>query len=306
MFLGKGREQTLELLERAKELELKAREVAEGVLIGIHRSRHRGTSIEFSEHKPYAPGDEIRLIDWKLYAKTDRYFIKQFEDETRIRAYLLLDASGSMAYPPEKKLLNKFEYGQILALALSWLLLRQGDEVGAGMISQGELLWVPARSGERHFLALCQLFAQNHPLGKTQLAKNLSELASRIPARSLLVLVSDFLEPQNQLEKSIKLLRHRGAELILFQILSPEELEFPFRGLSWFEGLEAEGRILIDPHQLRKTYLKRLNRLRESLERLGAELEIDYQSISTAQDPVQILTEYLLRRAQRRWRRSRR
>jgi len=106
MFLGKGREQTLELLERAKELELKAREVAEGVLIGIHRSRHRGTSIEFSEHKPYAPGDEIRLIDWKLYAKTDRYFIKQFEDETRIRAYLLLDASGSMAYPPEKKLLR--------------------------------------------------------------------------------------------------------------------------------------------------------------------------------------------------------
>ena len=306
MFSGKGKEQTLELLERAKELELKAREVAEGVLIGIHRSRHRGTSIEFSEHKPYAPGDEIRLIDWKLYAKTDRYFIKQFEDETRIRAYLLLDASGSMAYPPEKKLLNKFEYGQILALALSWLLLRQGDEVGAGMISQGELLWVPARSGERHFLALCQLFAQNHPLGKTQLAKNLSELASRIPARSLLVLVSDFLEPQNQLEKSIKLLRHRGAELILFQILSPEELEFPFRGLSWFEGLEAEGRILIDPHRLRKTYLKRLNRLRESLERLGAELEIDYQSISTAQDPVQILTEYLLRRAQRRWRRSRR
>jgi len=306
MFLGKGREQTLELLERAKELELKAREVAEGVLIGIHRSRHRGTSIEFSEHKPYAPGDEIRLIDWKLYAKTDRYFIKQFEDETRIRAYLLLDASGSMAYPPEKKLLNKFDYGQILALALSWLLLRQGDEVGAGVISQGELLWVPARSGERHFLALCQLFAQNHPLGKTQLAKNLSELASRIPARSLLVLVSDFLEPQNQLEKSIKLLRHRGAELILFQILSPEELEFPFRGLSWFEGLEAEGRILIDPHRLRKTYLKRLNRLRESLERLGAELEIDYQGISTAQDPVQILTEYLLRRAQRRWRRSRR
>jgi len=108
----------------------------------------------------------------------------------------------------------------------------------------------------------------------------------------LLVLVSDFLEPQNQLEKSIKLLRHRGAELILFQILSPEELEFPFRGLSWFEGLEAEGRILIDPRRLRKTYLKRLNRLRESL--------------STAQDPVQILTEYLLRRAQRRWRRSRR
>ena len=306
MFSGKGKEQTLELLERAKELELKAREVAEGVLIGIHRSRHRGTSIEFSEHKPYAPGDEIRLIDWKLYAKTDRYFIKQFEDETRIRAYLLLDASGSMAYPPEKKLLNKFEYGQILALALSWLLLRQGDEVGAGMISQGELLWVPARSGERHFLALCQLFAQNHPLGKTQLAKNLSELASRIPARSLLVLVSDFLEPQNQLEKSIKLLRHRGAELILFQILSPEELEFPFRGLSWFEGLEAEGRILIDPRRLRKTYLKRLNRLRESLERLGAELEIDYQSISTAQDPVQILTEYLSLRAQRRWRRSRR
>ncbi len=305
MSSGKGKEQTLELLERAKELELKAREVAEGVLIGIHRSRHRGTSIEFSEHKPYSPGDEIRLIDWKLYAKTDRYFIKQFEDETRIRAYLLLDASGSMAYPPKKKLLNKFEYGQILALALSWLLLRQGDEVGAGVISQGELLWVPARSGERHFLALCELFARNHPLGKTQLAKNLSELASRIPARSLLVLVSDFLEPQNQLEKSIKLLRHRGAELILFQILSPEELEFPFRGLSWFEGLEAEGRILIDPHQLRKTYLKRLTLWQESLERLGAELEIDYQSISTAQNPVQILTEYLLRRAQRRWRRKR-
>jgi uncharacterized protein (DUF58 family) len=298
------KEEALDLISRVRNLELKAREVAEGALIGLHRSRHRGSSIEFSEHKAYSPGDEIRLIDWKLFGKTDRYFIKQFEDETRIETYLLVDASGSMAYP-EAGGINKFEYSRVLAGAISYLLLGQGDAVGAALINHGEFMFAPARSGEKHFSELVEIMAKAEPAGATRLGPLILELANRIKKRSLIILISDFFDPENEIETSLKLLRHSGNELVLFQVLSKEEMEFPFDRLSWFEGLEGEGRVLIDPQQLRKKYMKLLKEWREKLERICQELAADYELFRIDESPSTLLSAYLLYRSQTQRRRAR-
>ncbi len=291
------KKEALEVISRVRELELKAREVAEGALIGLHRSRHRGSSIEFSEHKPYTVGDQISLIDWKLFAKSDRYYVKQFEDETRIQAYLVLDASGSMAYPEAGKALSKFDYGRVLTAGLAYLLLSQGDAVGLGVIKNGELDWLPSRSGERHFTALAEFLTVTKPQGETHFAPVLFDLAGRFKKRSLLILISDFFDPELEVEKSLKLVRHRGNEMAFFQLLAPEEMEFPFAQLTWFEGLEGEGKILLEPTQLKKAYLKLISGWREKLERISQELAADYQLFRTDENPAQILSAYLLRRS---------
>ena len=303
MFWRGRREEALDVISKVRGLELRAREVAEGVLIGIHRSRHRGTSIEFAEHKSYSPGDEIRLIDWRLFARTDRFFIKQFEDETRICAYLIVDASGSMAYP-EGGEITKFEYAQLIASALGFLLLRQGDEVGAGIISKDELGFLPARSGEKHFLALIELLAKAEPEGRVELGEIIFQLSSRLKRRSLVIILSDFLDPGFKIEKSLKLIRSRGAELILFQVLDRGELTFPFSQLVWFEGFEEEGRLLLDAQKIRREYLKRLKQWQNSLKRTCQELGVDFQVFPTDTSASQALSEYLLQRSRIRWRRG--
>jgi len=292
------KEEALEVISRVRELELKAREIAEGALIGLHHSRHRGSSIEFSEHKPYSPGDEIRLIDWKLFAKSDRFFIKQFEDETRIQSYLILDASGSMAYPEEGAKFSKFEYARFLTAGLAYLLLGQGDAVGLAIIRNGKLDWIPCRSGERHFMALAEFLTRAKPEGETRFGPVLFDLISRFKKKSLMVLISDFFDPEMEVEKSLKLARHRKNELAFFQVLTREEMEFPFSQLSWFEGLEGEGRILLEPAQLRRQYLKLIRAWQEKLKRIGQELLADYQLFRIDENPAQILSAYLLRRAQ--------
>ncbi len=289
-------QEALEVISRLHDLELKAREIAEGALIGLHHSRHRGSSVEFSEHKPYTAGDEIRMIDWKLFAKSDRFFIKQFEDETRIQSYIVLDASGSMAYAPGNQP-SKFEYGRTLAAGLAYLLLGQGDAVGLAVIRDGKMEWLPGRSGERHFKALSEFLVRTKPEGETKFAPVLFDLVSRFKQKSLVIVISDFFDPELEVEKSLKLARHRGNELAFFQVLTREELEFPFSQLSWFEGLEGEGRILLEPSQLRKEYLKLIRGWQEQLERVGQELLADYQLFRTEQNPAQILSGYLLRRS---------
>jgi len=304
MALWQRKSEALELISRVRNLEFKAREVAEGTLIGLHRSRHRGSSVEFSELKPYSSGDEIRLIDWKLFGKTDRYFIKQFEDETRIQTYLVLDASGSMDYPEPSQGLNKFEYSRVVAGALAYLLLGQGDAAGAALINKGEFNWLPARSGERHFLELVELLAKCEPAGTTRLGPLLFELAKRIKKRSLIIIISDFLDPESEIETNLKMLRHHKNELVLFQTLSPQELEFPFNDMSWFEGLEDEGKVLIEPGQLRKKYLKLLNGWQEKLKRIAAELGADYELFRIDRNPSNLLCAYLLFRSQTQRRRA--
>jgi len=303
MTFWQKKAEALDLISRIRNLELKAREVAEGALIGLHRSRHRGSSIEFSEHKPYSPGDEIKMIDWKLFGKTDRYFIKQFEDETRIQVYLVLDASGSMAYPEDGLSGSKFEYGRVLMGALAYLLLGQGDAAGAALINKGEFIWLPARSGERHFLELAELLAQAEPQGETRLGPLIFELITRLKKRSLIILISDFFDPENEIEAGLKMLRHHQNELVLFQVITREEMEFPFDRMSWFEGLENEGKVLIDPAQLRKKYLNTIHNWQARLERICQELSADFQLFRTDQNPSALLTAYLLYRSETRRRR---
>ena len=305
MTFWQGKQETLELISRVRRLELKSREAAEGALIGLHRSRHRGSSIEFSEHRAYSPGDEIRLIDWKIFAKTDRCFIKQFEDETRIQAYILLDASGSMAYPENRDKTSKFEYGAVIAAALAYLLLGQGDAVGLALIDRGRLNWMPARAGERHFPELVEMMARTEPSGESKLGPLILELKNRLSRKSLLLLVSDFFDQENEIETSLKLLRLAGNELVLFQVLTPEEIQFPFDRISWFEGLENEGRVLIDPGQLRKKYLSLLKNWQDRLKRLCLEQAADFEQFLTSQNPGKMLSAYLVHRSQTQRRRAR-
>jgi len=305
MTFCQGKKEALDLISRVRSLELKSREAAEGALIGLHRSRHRGSSIEFSEHRAYSPGDEIRLIDWKIFGKTDRYFIKQFEDETRVQAYLLLDASGSMAYPEDRDKTSKFEYGSIIAAALAYLLLGQGDAVGLALINRGGFNWMPARAGERHFPELVEMMARAEPEGQTRLGPLMFELQNRISRKSLVILVSDFFDPEKEIESSLKLLRLAGNELVLFQLLAPEEMQFPFDRITWFEGLENEGRVLIDPGQLRRKYLNLLKSWQDRLQRLCQEQAADFELFLTSQNPGKMLCAYLVHRSQTQRRRAR-
>lgn len=295
-------------IARVRELELMARRVAEGVLVGLHRSRHRGGSIEFSEHKPYSAGDEIRLIDWKLYAKSDRYYVKQFEDETRLQAYIILDYSGSMKYrgiwkeEGNEEKMSKLDYARICATALGYLLLNQGDQVGAIAFRENKIDWLPARSGREHFLALSDFFIRNEPAGKADFKRLFIEVIERIKKRSLIILFSDFFGDQDEIIKGLRSLSLKGEELIVFQVLDPDELEFPFMSLSWFEGLEGEERLLLDGGSIRKDYLAHFGSYLDELKNLSLEPGIDYELLKTRILPSDALVCYLLRRSSERGR----
>jgi len=199
-----------------------------------------------------------------------------------------------------KVLLNKFEYGRVLVGALGYLLLGQGDSVGVVLINRGRFNWLPARSGERHFLSIIEFLSSFEPEGETDLSKIFLELSSRVKKKSLFILVSDFFDEEKELLKSLRLASHLGNELVLFQILAKEEVEFPFTRLSWFEGLESEGKVLIEPRELKNRYLQVFNGFCKNLSAVSNELGADYQVFLTEDNLAQMLSSYLLKRAERR------
>jgi uncharacterized protein (DUF58 family) len=289
-------------LSRLGTLSLKARTVVEGALSGLHKSPHHGSSVEFAEHKEYSPGDEIKHIDWKAYGKFDRYYVKRFEEETELTAYLLLDRSGSMAYRGDG--ISKLEYAAYLCAALAYVLNRQQDRVGLYAFGGGVETYVPPRSRSNHLhdvLRAIEGVVDRGGQGETAIAaalERVAELARR--RRSLIVLVSDLLDPSPDVTKLLRRLRVQRHDVTVLQLLDHDELELPFEGVTFFESLEDDRRLLADPRSIRSAYLRELGAFLERTRRALAEGDVEHQLVRTSQPVERTLLDLLTARAGRR------
>ncbi len=253
-------------LSRVAKLQLLARQVVEGFCSGKHRSPHKGFSVEFKGHRSYVRGDEIRRIDWKLYAKTDRLFIREFEEETNLRCTLLVDASGSMAYQGGRSKLSKHQYAVRLAACMAYMMLQQQDSAGLVTFDTKMRHFVPPRSRPKHLKAIVDSLDLSKPGGETELGSVFHKLASKLHRRGLIVIFSDLFGDVEHLLRALAHFRHAKHEIIIFQIWDPDELDFPFRQWMQFTSLEDEGhRHMVDPAQIRRTYMSNLDAFREQL-----------------------------------------
>jgi len=285
-------------LARYGRLVLLARGLVEGFLTGVHKSPYKGYSVEFAEHRQYYPGDEIRHIDWRAYGKTDRYYIKEFEEETNLRAHLLVDASGSMAY--QGKYLSKFLYAQQVAASLAYLMLHQRDAVGLNIHDNQIRQVIPPRSSSKHLLLLLHALEQTRPGGETALAPLWDHLAAQLPRRGLVVILSDCFEAIEPLVRALQHFRHRRHEVLLFHILAPEEIEFPFTKWTQFRDLEAPAqRLLVDPLWLRKEYRENFERFCSQLRAAARQAQVDYHLLRTDEPVDRALGIYLTQRHHR-------
>lgn len=284
-------------LARFGGLALVARTVVEGFLSGIHRSPFKGFSLEFAEHRQYYPGDEIRRIDWRAYGKTDRYFIKEYEDETNLKAVLVVDASGSMGYRGKQKL-SKFQFAQRVAASLAYLLLGQLDAVGLLTHDTKPRQFIPPKASSKHLLTLLQQLEATTVGGETSLGRVWDRIAGQhLKRRGLVVLLSDCFGEIPAITRALRHLRYGRHEVILFQVVAPEELDFPFTNPTKFRSLEAKGyELTVDARRLREEYRKNFDAHRLELRRVAEELGIDYQLLRTDQPVELALGAYLARR----------
>lgn len=273
-------------------LYLRARWVVEGIMSGVHRSRAKGFSVEFEEHREYSPGDEIRRIDWKALGKFDRYFIKEYEDETNLRAYLLLDASGSMDYTSNG--LSKFDYGCTLTASLAYLILKQQDAAGLVTFSNRIEAFIPPKAKRDYLTQILHALENRGPGGETNVGRILEEIAGQIKRRGLVILVSDLLDEPDQILKGLRLFRFKGNDVIVLHLLDQAELDLPFDGNTLFEDLEeANLKVVADPRTIRKTYQKVLQEFITGMRNQCHDNAIDYQLISTSTPLDQALASYL-------------
>jgi uncharacterized protein (DUF58 family) len=280
-------------------LEVAARFLVEGFIKGLHFSARKGSSIEFAEHRAYVPGDEVRRIDWRTFGKTDRFYLKEYEDETNLRATLVVDASASMGFGTAG--ISKLRYAELLAAALGYLLLGQRDAVGLALVDGSVRRYVPPRATPEHLAGVFRALDGASAAGTTRLADCLHRLAGRLRRRSFVCVISDFLDDPRAVLKSLANLRHRGAEVILFHILDPAEEEFPFTNWTVFEDSEdRSSRIRIDARQVRETYLENLAEHVRILRTGSLALGVDCARLSTKTPFEEALAAYLEARARRR------
>ena len=285
-------------LAQVDRLELMASRVVDGLLAGRHRSELKGGSAEFTEHRGYVPGDEIRLIDWKVYGKSDRYYIKQYIEQTCLQVIVALDASGSMVFG--LKGTSKFQYGRAITACLTRLVLRQSDSAGLAVVGRSVGKYIPPRANPNHFQAILEALRTAKPGGETALAETLTDLARRIKRRGLVVLLSDCFDDLDALKQALKFLRGRGHEIILFHTMAAEELTFDFGGWSRFECLEVDGRrIDLDPGLIRGDYLENVRKFLADLKHICGETGCDYYPLPTDKPLGVALAHYLKRRMAR-------
>jgi uncharacterized protein (DUF58 family) len=282
-------------------LALIARGLVEGFLTGVHKSPYKGFSVEFAEHRQYYPGDEIRHIDWRAYGKTDRYYIKEYEEETNLKAYLLVDASGSMAYQGRPERASKFQYAQYIAASLAYLMLHQRDAVGLIAHDTRVRQVIHPRAHSKHLLRVLHTLEQTRPGGETALAPIWHDLAAQVKRRGLVVILSDCFDQARSIARALRHFRHRRHEVILFHILAPEEIDFPFSKWTQFRSLELSGdRRLVDPQRLRKDYLKNFGEFCKQLRDQAGGMQVDYHLLRTDEPVEKALGIFLTRRQVRR------
>ncbi len=279
------------VIARLGSLELKARTIVEGFLSGLHRSPFKGFSVEFAEYRQYIHGDDLSTIDWKVYARSDRYYVKKFEEETNLDCHLMLDVSGSMGYGSRG--LTKFEYGACLAASIAYLMTRQRDAVGLTAFDEHIVDLLPASARPGHLRALL-IALDRLRLGRTtNLSKPLHQLAETLSKRGLVVLISDLLDNPESVIRGLRHVRFRGTDVIVFQILDPDEIDFPFDRATRFEDLETSEEVLAVPALVRSHYLSEIQALIGRYKRELGTAGIDYQLLKTT-DPLELaLLAYL-------------
>ncbi|MEN3027484.1 MAG: DUF58 domain-containing protein [Chlorobiota bacterium] len=284
-----------ELLMRLQSLELRARYVVEGFLVGLHRSPYHGFSVEFSEHRQYQPGDEPRLIDWKVYARTDRFYVKQFEEETNVRTLLVLDCSASMGFHHEG-VVSKWGYAAVYAAALAYLLLRQKDAVGLALYDAELRLYRPPSARASHFREIITALESAEPQGETDVASALAQLAERLRRRSLVVVMSDFLDEPGNTVRALRRLRAQKHEVIAFQVLEPVERSLALSRAAEFHDMETGERVAAHPYFLRRDYQRAVEQHHRQLAMGCAEHGIDFVALDTTVPFDVGLRHYLAKR----------
>lgn len=287
-----------EVIQTVSRLDLRARFIVEGLLSGLHTSPFQGFSVEFSEHRRYSQGDDPKDIDWLVYAKTDRYYIKKYQAETNITGYLLMDLSESMAYTYRQDL-TKFDYSICLAAALSYLMVHQQDPVGLVTFDDQIRNSLPARSRRSQLANILALLSQSKPTGTTEIAKNLQRVASMIRHRSLLMIFSDLLTDAEPVISALRMLRHAGHDIILFHVLDEAEVTFPFSGLVELKDPESGQIQKVDADGMRADYVETLEELRETYRKECRSIGADYVPLDTSMNFGNALLEYLSQRKAR-------
>ena len=283
-----------EAIKRIARLELRARHVVEGFLAGMHRSPYFGQSVEFRQHRQYTSGDDLRYVDWKVWAKQDRYYVKQFEEDTNLRCTFLVDVSGSMQYGAGP--MNKYEYACTIAASLAYLALRQQDAVGCVAFDEAVRMTVPLRTKRNHLDSVIQALHVSQPREKTEMYGIFRHVAESYPRRGLMVLISDLLAEREPLWRGLRLLRSRGHDVLVFHVMDDDELDFPFNGPTRFEGLENPLHLNCNPRALREGYLAALAQYLEEIRRGCARTNVDYSLLRTRQPLDAALATYLSNR----------
>jgi uncharacterized protein (DUF58 family) len=283
-----------DVIARAQALGLKARTVVEGLRVGEHKSPFRGFSVEFVQHREYVPGDDIRHIDWKSYGRSERYTIKQYEQETNFIGHILVDASRSMLYGDGES--NKLEYAKLLAATLTYLIIHQRDSVGLSIFDSTWRARLPVSGQPGHVQTVLQTLMDTQPQEKTAMGPLLHDLAQQVRRRGLVFLISDCFDEPDSLLDGLRHLRFDGHEVTVFHVLHPDEVDFPFDGMVKFDGLEEQLRLLTRPQLIRPTYLKAMQKFLAEFQKGCENNRCDYVLMNTGRPLGQTLSEYLVRR----------
>jgi len=285
------------VLAKISKLDLKARLIVEGFISGLHKSPFHGFSVEFAQHREYVPGDDTRHIDWKVYAKSDRYYIKQYEQETNLKSYILLDTSESMGYASDG--MTKLEYGGCIAASLTYLMLQQQDAVGLALFNDEVREFIRDSGHPSHLKLIAHRIEQARPEGKTKVRGILDDLAERIKRRGLIILVSDLFVDVDDLLRALRHFRHKRHEVIVFHVLDEYERTFPFTELTLFKGLEQYPQVFAEPRSLRKDYLAEFESFVRRVKQGCRQHSIDYVQLSTRDSLEVALSSYLAARMAR-------
>lgn len=293
-----------EVIQMIGRLEFLARSAKEGTINGRHTSPHKGFSVEFAEHRQYVSGDDLRNLDWRVYGKSDRYYIKQFIEETNMRVTILVDASGSMNYTGDsaaslsgKDHLSKFEYARYLAAALSYLLIRQQDAVGLVTFDEGIRKYLRPAAKPSQVRAILEELSATEPGHDTACAETFHEIAERIPSRGLVIVIGDLFDDAEAIKNSLHHFRFKNHELVVFHLMAEEEITFPFEKFDDFKCLEVEGRRLnIDPSTIRASYLDRVKAHLKSIELACGQMQADYVPVNTKTPVPEALFSYFSQR----------
>lgn len=283
-------------LNKVSGLDLKARLIVEGFLSGMHKSPYKGSSVEFREHREYVAGDDIRFVDWKVYGKSDRFYIKEYEEETNLKAYVVVDSSKSMAFTSDE--VSKLEYAKYVAAALVHLISQQQDAVALVAWDEELRTFVPPGNNPLHVKNVYKSLSELEPDGKTDTARLMQDLAERVRQKSMVIILSDLFDSERMgLMRGLKRLRHRGHDVIVFHVLDDAEITFPYERMTMFEGLEIDSRLLADPRALRAAYLEEFETFTSEIKSACMANRMDYVRLNTSMPLDVALSSYLAARA---------